>query len=76
MTETPIFDAVLQEQGIDEMPLPPLETHEEFMHKRAHDVWLDRAEMILKGEMEPSYYDDKPTPAKKAAVKPKPRKKP
>lgn len=81
MTETPIFDAVRQEQGIDEMPLPPLKTHDEFMFEHAQDVWHERAEMILKGEMEPSYYEP-PVPitkaaAKKAAAKPRPpRKKP
>lgn len=78
MSETPIFDAVLREQGLDEMPLPPMQTHEEFMQERAHGLWLEAAEMILKGV--PNYYDNendnprdtKPTPIKK----PRPRKKP
>lgn len=33
---TPIFDAVMQEQGVDMMPLPPHQTHEEFLTQHGY----------------------------------------
>lgn len=37
---TPIFDAVMQEQGVEMMPLPATPTHEEFLSQRDHAEWL------------------------------------
>lgn len=59
MTETPIFDEV-QKNHIEQVPLPPLKTHEQFMHEHAEDVWLERIELILAGEIEPPKAPVKP----------------
>jgi hypothetical protein len=46
-SSTPLFDAVMAEQGVDLMPLPPTPTHAEFMAARGQDDWLAGLESML-----------------------------
>jgi hypothetical protein len=37
---TPIFDSVMQDQGVELMPVPATPTHAEFMAASGYNEWL------------------------------------
>jgi len=40
-SSTPIFDAIKEEQGVDDAVFLPFKSHEEFLAEHEHDVWLN-----------------------------------
>lgn len=50
MSDTPIFDAVVAEQGL-EFPRPVPEDHAGFMERNGYPAFMLRAEKILRGKL-------------------------